>query len=206
MKVFASGTQNLLRTINTGYNRITPIHSLYFNYIGVNFLGLFNNIKQHIQFIHFIKGDIILPDEILSQFFAVYNIGCDNFSIFDNLENIQSNIYNIENNFDLCDWYLFEIETLDYYTKIIDDIEYQVSYDFSKDAIKNTQTEEDFINDLSILINLLPSNKNFLFQTSFKRNDIIYNIISNLNYNLYERLIVEEGFESLWKGNLGNIV
>ena len=60
MKIFASGSANVLQSISSGYHRIIPIHSLYFNYVGVNFLGLFNNIKQHIQFIKFIKGDIIL--------------------------------------------------------------------------------------------------------------------------------------------------
>ena len=37
MLVFSSGTANLLQSISSGYYRITPLHSLYFNYIGVNF-------------------------------------------------------------------------------------------------------------------------------------------------------------------------
>ena len=186
MLVFSSGTANLLQSISSGYYRITPLHSLYFNYIGVNFLGLFNNIKQHIQFIKFIKGDLILPNDILLQFFAVYNIGIDNFSIFDSLDIIPNKINNIKNNFNNCDWFIFEIETLDYYISTIDNIDYQVSKDFSNNSTKLTQTEEDFINDLSILISLLPPNKQILFQTSYTRNDIIYNSINNANLKIYE--------------------
>jgi hypothetical protein len=184
MKVFASGTANILQVINSGYHKIIPIHSLYFNYVGINFLGLFNNIKQHIQFIKFIKGEITIPNELLPEIFAVYNIGIDNFSIFDSIDIIPNKINNIKNNFDDCEWFIFEIETLDYYIKTIDDIDYQVSYNFSKDSIKYTQTEEDLINDIITLVSLIPPNKNILFQTSYYRNDIIYN--SLINYNIYE--------------------
>jgi len=184
MKVFASGTANILQAISSGYHKIIPIHSLYFNYVGVNFLGLFNNIKQHIQFIKFIKGEITIPNELLPEIFAAYNIGFDNFSIFDSIDIIPTKINNIKNNFDDCEWFIFEIESLDYYIKTINDIDYQVSYNFSKDAIKYTQTEEDLINDITTLISLIPPNKNILFQTSYYRNNIIYN--SLISYNVYE--------------------
>ena len=65
MKIFASGTANLLQSISSGYHRVIPIHSLYFNYVGVNFLGLFNNIKQHIQFIKFNKAQFISIEIII---------------------------------------------------------------------------------------------------------------------------------------------
>jgi hypothetical protein len=194
IKVFASGTANILQTISSGYHKIIPIHSLYFNYVGVNFLGLFNNIKQHIQFIKFIKGDITIPNELLPEFFAAYNVGIDNFSVFDSIDIIPDKINNIKNNFDDCEWFIFEIETLDYYIKTVDEIDYQVSYNFSKDAIKYTQTEEDFINDINILISLIPPNKKILFQTSYNRNDIIYNTLNNNitdnNYYVYEPVYI----------------
>ena len=55
-KIFASGSCRLLTTINNGRNKLIPIHSMYSNFIGTNFLGKFHNTKQHIQFIEWILG------------------------------------------------------------------------------------------------------------------------------------------------------
>ena len=66
MKIFVSGSCRLVTTINNGYDKVIPIHSMFHNYAGVNFLGKLHNTKQHIQFIKFIKDEITIPNNILS--------------------------------------------------------------------------------------------------------------------------------------------
>ena len=45
-------------------DKIIPIHSMYHNYIGTNFLTILHNTKQHIQFIDWILGNKELPLKI----------------------------------------------------------------------------------------------------------------------------------------------
>jgi len=45
---------------------------MFHNFVGINFLGKLHNTKQHIQFIKFIKDEIILSDDILSKFLRSY--------------------------------------------------------------------------------------------------------------------------------------
>ena len=73
MKIFASGSCRLVTTINNGRGKVIPIHSLFTNFAGVNFLGKLHNTKQHIQFIKFIKDEITLPNDILSKFLVNVN-------------------------------------------------------------------------------------------------------------------------------------
>jgi len=78
MKVFASGSCRLLVTINNGHDKVIPIHSMFYNFAGVNFLGKLHNSKQHIQFIKFIKDAIVMPADILPKFLTSYNSNpCD---------------------------------------------------------------------------------------------------------------------------------
>jgi hypothetical protein len=74
MKIFSSGSCRLLATINNGYDKVVPIHSMFHNFVGINFLGKLHNTKQHIQFI---------KDDILSKFLTSYsNIGdCEDKSL-----------------------------------------------------------------------------------------------------------------------------
>jgi len=69
MKVFSSGSCRLLISMGDGRNKIEPIHSLFYNFVGVNFLGKLHNSKQHIQFIKYILGEISIPSNILPAFF-----------------------------------------------------------------------------------------------------------------------------------------
>ena len=48
MKVFGSGSCRLLTTIHNGRGKIEPIHSMFHNFVGINFLGKQHNTKQHI--------------------------------------------------------------------------------------------------------------------------------------------------------------
>ena len=61
MKIFSSGSCRILETINNYHDKIVPIHSKLIHYFnGSNFLGKLHNTKQHIQFIKYIKNEIIL--------------------------------------------------------------------------------------------------------------------------------------------------
>lgn len=71
-KIFCSGSCRLLTTINNGNYKVVPIHSMFYNFVGINFLGKLHNTKQHIQFIKFIKDEIILPNDILIKFLTSY--------------------------------------------------------------------------------------------------------------------------------------
>jgi len=79
MKIFSSGSCHLVITINNGYDKVFPIHSMFHNFVGINFLGKLHNTKQHIQFIKFIKDELTLSNNILSKFLTSYsNIdGCE---------------------------------------------------------------------------------------------------------------------------------
>jgi hypothetical protein len=170
IKIFTSGSCRLLTTINSGYDKIEPIHSMFHNFIGVNFLGKLHNTKQHIQFIKFIKDDINLPENILNVFLTSY--GKYNGS-YEGIEDKQLNPIkkeNIKNKFNNCDYYLFEICSLKLYEKD----GYQVQHELTDDYKYILQSEEDLYNDLILLYNLVPKNKKIIFQVHFRPN-IIYN-------------------------------
>ena len=71
--IFASGSCRLLSTIGNGRGKLSPIHSMFYNFRGINFLGKLHNIKQHIQFIQFINDEITIPESILSTFLTSYS-------------------------------------------------------------------------------------------------------------------------------------
>lgn len=172
MKVFASGSCRLLTSISDGRGKITPIHSLNSNFTGTNFLGKLHNVKQHIQFIKFIKGEIELPENILPNFLTSFNTtlkGIDDISL------IPFKISQINEQFNGCDFYIFEICSLKIYTKD----NYQVHSEHTTDFKVNVQTEQELYDDLSILYNMIPKDKKIIFQTHFRPN-IIYNNTSKM--------------------------
>jgi hypothetical protein len=73
MKIFSSGSCRLVTTINNGYEKVIPIHSMFYNFVGINFLCKLHNTKQHIQFIKFIKDELALSNDILSKFLTSYS-------------------------------------------------------------------------------------------------------------------------------------
>ena len=68
MKVFASGSCRLVTSINDGRGKIEPIHSMFHNFVGINFLGKLHNAKQHIQFVRWLKDEMEIPQNILFSF------------------------------------------------------------------------------------------------------------------------------------------
>jgi hypothetical protein len=179
MKVFASGSCRLLGVLNNGYNIIEPIHSLYYNFIGINFLGKTHNIKQHIQFIQFIKDEISIPQDILKLFLTSYS--CLDTEVSKkyiknyNLPTVDKKMLPemkdaIKSQFDDCDTYIFEICSLKLYEKD----GFQVQNELADDYSVRVQTGDELYADLEILCSLIPVNKKIVFQTHFRPN-IIHN-------------------------------
>jgi hypothetical protein len=172
MKIFCSGSCRLLTSINNGRGKVNPIHSMFFNFIGKNFLGKLHNTKQHIQFINFIKDEIVIPDYILPSFLTAFNEPflkkIPKFK-YEKSSQLATNKLKIKNQFNECDWYIFEICSLKYYQKD----GFQVQMELTKDYDFFVQTQEDLMNDLKRIRELIPLEKKILFQVHFRPN-IIY--------------------------------
>jgi hypothetical protein len=187
MKIFVSGSCRLVTTINNGYDKVIPIHSMFHNYAGVNFLGKLHNTKQHIQFIKFIKDEITIPNNILSSFLTSYSsIKCDEC---EDKSLLPLKKQNIKNQFDECEWYLFEICSLKLYRNDDFEVQYELTNDYYNYKL---QTEEELLEDLHTLRALIPLNKKILFQVHFRPNIIFHNhnkIIKNreIIYNVVTR-------------------
>jgi len=187
-KIFASGSCRLLTSINTGRDKLLPIHSMYYNFIGTNFLGKFHNTKQHIQFIEWILEKKELPLSISENFFTHVNKSHDNRAKRDNID-FQIKRKNIRDNFDSCDCFIFELCSIKKYE--LDS--FQVQHELCNNYKISIQSEQEIYNDLLYLLTLLPSNKKIIFQCHFRPNiiynnkskaiknrEIIYNILKNL--------------------------
>ena len=166
MKVFCSGSCRLMTTINNGYGKIEPIHSMFYNFVGINFLGKLHNTKQHIQFLQFIKDEINIPSHILPLFLTSYNINV--WSACENIEFLPIKKKRIKSQLDQCEWFIFEICSLKLYTKD----NFHVQHEQTNDYITTIQTKEDLWNDLCILRKMVPNK--LLLQVHFRPN-IIYN-------------------------------
>lgn len=211
MKIFTSGSCRLLIAINSDYNKILPIHSLYYNFVGIDFLGKLHNTKQHIQFIKFIKNEITLSDDILSKFLTSYSNlqGCEDISL------LPIKLDNIRKQFDECEWYIFEICSLKLYKNNGFDVHFELTNDYNFIL----QTEDELLQDLQIIRELIPKNKKILFQVHFRPNiiyndnnrtiekrEIIYKIINNFcekneNTYIYDPSIILKMDNSLFDGD-----
>jgi len=214
MKIFTSGSCRLLTTIDNGRDKVIPIHSMFYTFVGTNFLGKLHNIKQHIQFIKFIKDEIIIPDDILPKFLTsynlkIYNIMCEDMSL------LSIKKKNMKDQFDECEWYMFEICSL----KLYKNNNFEVQHELTTDYESILQTNEELLEDLHILRKLIPNNKKILFQTHFRPNIIyndntkmmdnrenIYNVINNFcqknqNTFIYDPSILIQSNHSLFDGD-----
>lgn len=172
MKVFCSGSCRLMTSMRDGYGKVEPIHSMFHNFVGKNFLGKLHNIKQHIQFIQWLNNEIEIPEHILCCFLTSY---CRHGVVVRNgyMEPLEYNPIKkktIQDAFKECEYYIFEICSL----KIYERDGYQVQHELTDDYTCRIQTETELYNDLKILYDLLPKGKKILFQTHFRPN-IIYN-------------------------------
>lgn len=211
MKVFSSGSCRLVTVINNGHGKIEPIHSMYTNFFGINFLGKLHNTKQHIQFIRWINDAIELPPNILASFLTSY-------STLEGIEDKQllpSKKANIKNAFNECECYIFEICSL----KLYEQNGYQVQFELTADYTCSLQTETELYNDLKILRDLIPAGKKLIFQVHFRPNviyndasksidkrEMIYNVIKNFctthnNVYVYDPSIVLCEDKTLFDGD-----
>jgi hypothetical protein len=214
MKIFASGSCRLLTTINNGYEKVIPIHSMFYNFVGINFLGKLHNTKQHIQFIKYIKDEITLLNNILPNFLTSYNDvvythKCEDLSL------IPIKKESIKKQFDECEWYLFEICSL----KLYKNNNYEVQYELTNEYECILQTEDELLEDLYTIRKLIPNNKKILFQVHFRPNiiyndntksiekrEIIYNIVNNFcsvndNTFIYDPSIIINKNNELFDGD-----
>jgi len=165
MKIFASGSCRLVTTIGRGSDNVIPIHSMFYNFSGINFLGKLHNTKQHIQFIQYLKDEIVIPEDILPKFLTSYNtfsLGCN----CEDLSLIPSKKESIRNQFGECEWYLFEVCSLKLYKKD----GFQVQFEHTNEYTCEIQTEEDLLEDLQKIREIIPREKKILFQVHFRPN------------------------------------
>jgi len=215
MKVFTSGSCRLVSSINDGHGKIEAIHSMFDNFVGINFLGKLHNTKQHIQFVRWIKDEIEIPQNILSSFLTSYGLYGNSRNGMEPLELNPIKKQNIKNSFNNCDYYIFEICSLKLYEKN----GYQVQHELTNDYACVLQSETDLYNDLEIIQGLIPKGKKLIFQTHFRPNiiyndaskiidkrEIIYNVVNNFcntheNAYLYDPSILLNKDKSLYDGD-----
>ena len=174
MKVFTSGSCRLIVAINNDNNKVIPIHSMFYNFRGINFLGKLHNTKQHKQFIKFIKDEITLPDDILSKFLTSYGGFHGNFDGCEDKILLPIKKENIKAQFDECEWYIFEICSM----KLFQNNGFEVQNENSQgNHTCTSQTEEELLEDLYSLRELIHPTKKVLFQVHFRPN-IIYNDVN----------------------------
>jgi hypothetical protein len=213
MKVFSSGSCRLLTAIHDGRCKIEPIHSMFDNFIGINFLGKLHNSKQHIQFIKWIIDEIELPHTILSSFLTSCGLFNNSREYMESLELNPIKKKNIKDAFKDCDCYIFEICSLKLYEKD----GYQVQHELTNDYTCVLQS--DLNADLKILRDLIPVGKRIIFQIHFRPNVIyndiskaidkretIYNVVNNFCYThentyLYDPSVLLNTDTSLFDGD-----
>jgi hypothetical protein len=215
LKVFCSGSCRLLTAIHNGHLKLQPIHSMFDNFTGINFLGKLHNIKQHIQFIKWINGNIEIPKNILDKFLTSYGLYNNSRDGMDASEVNPIKKKNIETAFYDCDCYIFEICSL----KIYEKSGYQVQFELTNDYECSIQSETELYSDLKILRDLIPEGKKIIFQIHFRPNiihnnntisiekrEIIYNVINNFcsmnkNTYLYDPSVVLNKDNTLFDGD-----
>jgi hypothetical protein len=213
--VFSSGSCRLVTTIHNGRGKIAPIHSMFDNCFGINFLGKLHNVKQHIQFIKWINDEIELPHTILSSFLTSYCVSNSSIRGIESLELNPIKKKTIKDKFKECDYYIFEICSLKLYEKG----GYQVQHELTNDYACVLQSETDLYNDLKILYDLIPEGKRIIFQIHFRPNiiyndtsrtidkrEIIYDVVNkfcntNENAYLYDPSILLNTDKSLFDGD-----
>ena len=216
MKIFSSGSCRLSWAINNGHDKVVPIHSMFRNFVGINFLGKLHNTKQHIQFIKFIKDEIILPDDILSKFLTAYSNPDPKKGVYDDKSLLPLKKDNIKKQFDECEWYLFEICSL----KLYKNKGFEVQCELTTEYNCILQTEEELLEDLQVIRQLIPVNKKILFQVHFRPNiihndanraikqrEVIYNVTNkfceeNENTFIYGPSILIKTDHSLFDGDV----
>jgi len=164
--VFGSGTCRILCALDLGNNthKIKPIHTFYGrDFRGINFMGKQKNSRNHIQFLKYIKNEIELPEDIKNDFFSIYH---KEYDINTRPENPDLNLQNLRDNFDNCDFYIFEIASI----KIQMRGDFYVSDENTTNFTQTVLTKEELLKDLEEIICLVGKEKNIIFLNHLRLN------------------------------------
>ena len=201
--VYASGSCRLLESLGNGRDRLEPIHSKFYHLHGINFLGKLHNVKQHIQMIRFFRGELDIPLPILQSFLTAYN-ETEYLPRISPISEIPDKLSRLEEQFDICDVYMFEICSL----KLYERDGFQVQHELTKNYSIRIQTKEDLYNDIQILISMIPPGKTILFQSHFRpqiifgdplktidSREIIYDTLVQIQLEHPDRIIIHDPSE-----------
>ena len=164
MLLFASGSCRVLTPI---YNvkDVDIIHGIKNGYYMEDSMGYLFNIKQHIQFLQYLKNEIEIPDDIRENFFHVYSAKF--LPQFEDTVRTRKKYFlnKARDQIKLCKIFIFEICSLKIYedVSIMDNLLYQSS-SFSDTATMRIQAKEDFISDLDKLVKLCPEDSIVILQ------------------------------------------
>ncbi len=162
--VFSSGTARLLSTISGGNHCVIPLHSVMKPYYGPNFVGHFFNIKQHIQFIKLIKGEIELSDEQKAQFLSGFaGKSANEAAQFEPADMIEGKLATLKESIATCKHFVFELCSLEVYEKDGVQLHHELIDKETAAATKRKQTAGELISDIETLIGLLPEGATVLF-------------------------------------------
>jgi hypothetical protein len=205
---FCSGSCRLLTTISTGNFCLVPSNSLVKPYYGPGYLGHLYNIKQHIQFVKFIKGDLDLPAEHLPLFLNAYS-GENKVAagLFEPPEICEEKLERLRRTFMKQDVYIFEVCSLDIYEKG----DLQVMHELVEGVEPRKQTADEFAADVATLLAELPADANVVFMGPVAAADadaqIIYGALNALAESSNKikvfnpSLAIQKGGERAFKDN-----
>lgn len=157
---FCSGSMALLTSINTGNYCLIPTNSAVGHYYGPGYLGHLYNIKQHIQFVKYIKESIDLPADHLPRFLNAYSgKNAVREGKFESPSFCEEKLVKIRNEFMKQEVYIFQISSLDIYEK--DGL--QVMHELVEGVEPRKQTAEEFEADVKALLAELPADAKVVF-------------------------------------------
>jgi hypothetical protein len=161
--VFSSGSARLLSTISTGSHCVIPLHSVVKPLFGPNFVSHFFNIKQHIQFIKLIKGEIELSDEQKMQFLSGFaGKSTDANALFEARDKIEENLQQLKELVAKCKHFVFEIRSLDVYEKDGMQLHHELIDVETAEATYRKQSAGELADDIETLVGLLPEDATVL--------------------------------------------
>jgi hypothetical protein len=126
-------------------------------------MGKQKNSRNHIQFLKYIKGLIELPNDIKNDFFSAYHTEYESSK---RPENPDLNLKIIQDRFDSCDVYLFEIASI----KIQMRGDYCISDENTTNYTQFILTKEELKKDLEDIIHLVGKDKKIIFLNHLRLN------------------------------------
>ena len=212
MKVFVSATPRCQADGSGLKDKIE-----FVNTIGVDFLNCASNTKQHIQLIQFLNEEISIPSDVYDY---VFNGDKIIQYLSGNVIQIDTLKQNIQQNYMDCDYFIFEISSLNY---VVDTNDFTLLEKFENiECEEKLQSSSDLYSDLQTIRNLIPTTKKIIFQTPFRHNvihrddslvinerEIIYETVKsfcedakNVNCVIYDpSVVIQEQTFYLYNGN-----